>query len=667
MSSPTPLRSPLEKVLDRLRGLGKSFEAEGDHFVIQCPAHDDHTPSGSLKEVAPRGDVLIHCFAGCSFDQIRHAMGLGDWEFFGMGSTRSGGSGCGSPSAATRRVVNVYSYRDLAGAELFQVVRTDPKGFFQRRPDGHGGYVNGVANVEKVLYRLPEVRAGIESGSTIYVVEGEKDVENVTSLGLVATTSPGGAGKWRASFSEALRGAEVVILPDNDELGRRHAADVARDLQGKAGEVRILTLPGLPEKGDVSDWIVAGGTKEQLMALASSAPEADPSPSEPTAESGQTGIYSISAKELRTREIAPVHFVVDKILPAEGLGLLVGPPKVGKSYLSLDFGVSVATGTPALGALATVRGSVFYLALEDSYARLHRRLGQLQAWPEHLHLGIEMKPLDAGGVDNLRSWLNDHPDTKLVIVDTFGRVRPAAKRSENPYDADVKAVGLLHKVALDYDLSVLAIHHTRKAPSQDPLETVSGTTGITGTADTSMVLRRSRQEHESTLFITGRDVEEQELALDFNNGLWKVLGNAGVVQHNPLRVAILDVILSAPEGLTITAIVNELKERYPDMAGVNYDNVKQRIYDLEKAGAVAQGDRKRWYAATGTKGMPTEPSSVHPPRSGERHQGQERSEGTGGTSGTSGTEGHSSPVRGPGDPFATFIEEVNDDAEMREH
>src|SRR5665811_1146398 len=155
--TPTPLPSLLKRIQASLQALGKSCVGGNGSFVIQCPAHDDYTPSGSLKEVTPGGNVLIYCHAGCSFDEIRGALGLAKSAFF-ANSEGSGGSDHsdrrdnGNDSARVRKVVSAYPYRDLLGVEIFQVVRMEPKSFFQRRPDGQGGYINGVANVEKILY-----------------------------------------------------------------------------------------------------------------------------------------------------------------------------------------------------------------------------------------------------------------------------------------------------------------------------------------------------------------------------------------------------------------------------------------------------------------------------------------------------------------------------------
>lgn len=171
-----------------------------------------------------------------------------------------------------RRIVATYDYCDEADYLRYQVVRYEPKGFSQRRPDGKGGWVSGLAGAARLLYRLPALlNAG--PSQTVFVCEGEKDVEALRALGLVATCNPEGAGKWRPEFNEALRGRPVVVLPDRDEPGAAHARDVARHLTGVAASVKVLELPDLPEAGgDVSDWLDAGGTRSVLERLASACP-----------------------------------------------------------------------------------------------------------------------------------------------------------------------------------------------------------------------------------------------------------------------------------------------------------------------------------------------------------------------------------------------------------
>ncbi len=171
-----------------------------------------------------------------------------------------------------------YNYLDESGRLLFQVTRrVDQDGekvIRQRRPDGRGGWIHTLGDTRRVLYRLPEV-LGADPALPVFVAEGEKDVDRLALGGLVATCSPHGAGRWenrRESYDRALQGRSVVILPDNDDAGHAHAAQVARCIADDAASVRVLDLPGLPHKGDVSDWLDNGGDVAGLLALARTAP-----------------------------------------------------------------------------------------------------------------------------------------------------------------------------------------------------------------------------------------------------------------------------------------------------------------------------------------------------------------------------------------------------------
>ena len=161
----------------------------------------------------------------------------------------------------------VYPYVDEAGELLFEVCRMRPKDFRQRRPDGAGGRVWTTKGVRRVVYRLPNVIEAIATGRVVFVVEGEKAVDRLAEFYLTATCSPGGACKWKPDYNATFIGANLVILPDNDEPGRLHAASVASNLEGVASRIRMLDLPGVPEKGDVADWLAAGGTAAALLDL----------------------------------------------------------------------------------------------------------------------------------------------------------------------------------------------------------------------------------------------------------------------------------------------------------------------------------------------------------------------------------------------------------------
>jgi 5S rRNA maturation endonuclease (ribonuclease M5) len=179
--------------------------------------------------------------------------------------------------AAKFTIIATYDYVDESGALLFQVVRLAPKDFRQRRPNGKDGWTWSLGKTRRVLYRLPDVRDAVADDRLVVIVEGEKDADNLSKLGVTATCNVGGANKWRAEYTESLRDTDVVIIGDNDDAGRAHVAHVASSLHGIARRVRVLDLakarPESPAKGDISNWIEAGGTVEALIALIQALPE----------------------------------------------------------------------------------------------------------------------------------------------------------------------------------------------------------------------------------------------------------------------------------------------------------------------------------------------------------------------------------------------------------
>src|SRR4030042_1414719 len=162
-----------------------------------------------------------------------------------------------------QRILTSYRYEDEIGRLLYEVVRLEPKGFYQRAPNIPGadpdkaGWKYNLDGVRKVLYKLPQL-IQLPTCERIYIVEGEKDAERLWAEGLPATTNPGGAGNWLDDFNEYFNSKEVIILPDNDQQGIKHAEKVASAVSPFAACVKIVNLPGLSEKQDVSDWLDNG-------------------------------------------------------------------------------------------------------------------------------------------------------------------------------------------------------------------------------------------------------------------------------------------------------------------------------------------------------------------------------------------------------------------------
>lgn len=255
-----------------------------------------------------------------------------------------------------------------------------------------------------------------------------------------------------------------------------------------------------------------------------------------------------TAAELLDHEFPPIVWIVPDLITS-GLTLLVGAPKLGKSWLSLAIGYAVSVGGAVLSKIRVPEYDVLYLALEDTPRRLQSRLEKIGATrSERLHVALEWKP-GADGIDWLHRWMEKAPDTKLVIVDTWGRW--AASRDGNDYAEVTAQAAALKSVADQYDISILAVHHTRKAEVSDYLEATLGSTGLAAAADSTLVLRRGRGNRAATLSVTGRDIEEAEYVLHFDSttGTWALQGTTAEVQESDARQKIFDLLReSGPMG-----------------------------------------------------------------------------------------------------------------------
>lgn len=236
---------------------------------------------------------------------------------------------------------------------------------------------------------------------------------------------------------------------------------------------------------------------------------------------------SWNAVELLAAVFPPPRWAVEGIV-AEGVTLLAGPPKVGKSWLALGVAVAVSEGGKALGKVDVEAGDVLYLALEDTARRLQSRLRKVlgrSAAPARLTVATECPALDKGGTERITTWLDGHPEARLVVIDVFARIRGRADRHASAYDGDYAPMAAIKAIADRYAVAILVLHHTRKAAAEDFLDTVSGTQGIAGAADATLVLARSRGQADAVLSVTGRDIEEAEYALSFaaDLGAWQLL------------------------------------------------------------------------------------------------------------------------------------------------
>ena len=287
---------------------------------------------------------------------------------------------------------------------------------------------------------------------------------------------------------------------------------------------------------------------------------------QPPAEVPPT-LSTISAAALQGKDIPPIRWIVENLIPA-GLNILASPPKYGKSWAVLDLGLAVTAGGRFLG-YQTNPCEVLYLALEDSERRLKSRMMKLLAGknaPAGFHFATAAHDMDNGLFDELEGFLKAHPKTGLVIIDTLQRVRGTVHGKEGAYAADYREVGGLKAFADRHGIAVLLVHHLRKmADDSDPFNRISGTNGLMGAADTALVLtKEKRGDENATLSIVGRDVESSDTVLRFNKDTcrWENLGDADwfaeqqarqEYQESPIVRTIKKLLEQSPEGWIGTA------------------------------------------------------------------------------------------------------------------
>jgi hypothetical protein len=268
-----------------------------------------------------------------------------------------------------------------------------------------------------------------------------------------------------------------------------------------------------------------------------------------------------SAGDLLNRHFEPIRWAIQGLVP-EGVSLLVGAPKVGKSWLTLQFAIAISNGSTVWnGRTNETAGDVLMLCLEDNDRRIQSRVKKLRSAgaaihihkgsveavtaPDvsRLHFATQWPRMDQGGLDHLENWLSDHPNTRLVIVDTLGRFRPPENGRGNAYQSDYAIGAALKPIADKYGVAIVLVHHTRKMHAPDVLDTISGTQGLTGSVDALLVLRRERGQMDAALYVTGRDIESEEdyaLKFDAPSCTWSAIGTVHEARRSRERQEIMD-------------------------------------------------------------------------------------------------------------------------------
>lgn len=427
-------------------------ELKGSTWHGHCPAHKDDHPSLEIAE-GDDGKTIMLCRAGCDIESILNASELEWKDLFAKSDQQSTDPNLWTPVG---EAIAVYDYTDATGNLLFQVMRTADKQFRQRRPDSQraGGWEWRLGDTERPLYRLPEVLSALSDGETIYVVEGEKDVESIRATGAIATTAPGGAGSWLGAHTESLQEANVVVVADRDEPGYRHARAVAKALRdGGVGSVR-LTQPF--EGKDATDHLTAGYTLGQLVTI---------STNENQPRMAQDVVHFLEGEQ-------SFDWIVPGLLERGDRLILTGFEGGGKSTLMRQFASCIAGGLDPFKFTPTEPVKALYVDCENGERLVRRKFQELMDVYEKHHgpypegqLYVVTRP---GGMDLMTDdadWLMEQVQAFQPGVVMIGPLYNLQNEDINAESSTKHVASLLRRVAVEGNCALIAEAHAGKSES----------------------------------------------------------------------------------------------------------------------------------------------------------------------------------------------------------
>jgi len=601
MSPAEPSSPALDNVLAHLKGVRPSLRG----WTACCPAHADREPSLSIG-LGEHGQVLLKCFAGCSLERITEAMGLTLTDLFPDGGSAAERASLNDGHHSPLTLLDLALEKQLPWQFLFHLgVMEHPSGGLcipYHLADGtpaprsrirtaliaRNGSRWGKGKGQLVPYGLERLSEARKAGYLV-LVEGESDCWTLWYQGFPALGLPGAEMAGVLEESALADIDRLYIVQESDAAGATFVKGLANRLKGWRwqGKVFVLHLSGAKDPSDLYTQDRQGfraafqHALDHAEPLVPNRPHSVASPTE-----AKPKIFSL--QELLSWELPPTRWAIPEILP-EGLTLLAGKPKLGKSWLALSAALSIASGGVALGTQPVTQGDVLYLALEDNARRLQARTRQLlssiSSVPGGIDFALDWPRLGEGGLASLEDYLKEHPGVRLVVIDTWARVAPPSGESRrSQYEGDYEALSPLKHLADTYHVSILAVHHLRKTGSSDVLDEITGSIGMTGAVDGTLILKRERGQAEATLFVTGRDIErEQQLALSFDvtTALWTVIGNTEEVGRTRARQEIIELLREqGTDGMNPREIADALEK--------NYHTTRSILRKMEQTGEVTR-------------------------------------------------------------------------------
>jgi 5S rRNA maturation endonuclease (ribonuclease M5) len=507
----------------RAAGLGPGIR-RGKETAFNCPIHDDHDPSLEINEDKNGWTCRVCGVSGNAWALAAFITGVKPDDKSAVAAWLREHNLLNSNGHHAGQIVDTYDYQLADGNLSYQALRYDPKYFSARRPDGKGGWIDDVKGLKRLPYHLPELLRA----DYVFIVEGEKDVDNLRKIGLTATCNTFGAGKWTAELAQYFNEHQhITIIPDNDEPGRKHALQVADALHGKVASLKILELEGLSDKSDVSDWLQgrdSEGAAEELCRLAEAAPEWKPT-AEQKEQSQTDGFILYDSGRMEEWPQEPLIWLCEPLIPKGGIGFMSAPPKDRKSLLTLDLALHLAQPEPRLwlGKFKVTPAKVLYIAREDPLRRVKERALEIcQSYkmptPEPGRLQFLIRDRIHLTEPEHRTWLIHTIQTggfELLILDVINRMHPDLDEISAKDMGTL--VSILETLNRDLGITILADDHTRKPQGRNtardqqepnPFD-MKGSIAKYGCADFMICLARTPQDNRMQIYCENKDSDER--------------------------------------------------------------------------------------------------------------------------------------------------------------